>query len=96
MPIDPKAPPRRPCPVCCTPGDVYSDPDAPMVVAGSPNPTNHHCQKTGTWKRGARYGRSEKNLQQNLRAISWKNLRDWPRVARMKADLLGVPVPACN
>ena len=64
-----------------------------MVIEGSPNPANHHCEQTDTWKAGARYGRSEKKLRENLRDVAWADLRGWPVVAQMKSELLGVPIP---
>ena len=76
---------RNVCPVCAY---AYSDPRAPIIAQGSPNPTNHRCDRTGTWRAGARYGLSLERFNQRLATVTDTELQGWPVVARMRHDYL--------
>ena len=70
------------CPVCSH--GVYTDPSAPMAKAGSVNPANHSCVKTGTWKDKLRFGGSVSRLKQRLLDTSDEMLAAWPKVLELK------------
>jgi len=76
---------RHVCPVCAY---AYSDPRAPIIAQGSPNPANHRCDRTGTWRVGARYGLSLERFYQRLATVTEAELQGWPVVARMRHDYL--------
>jgi DNA-directed RNA polymerase subunit RPC12/RpoP len=74
------------CPVCVA---IFSDPTAPIVTIGTPSKSGHRCDRTKSFRLGARYGASDEALDNRLVELNDQALADWPRVLEMKRERLG-------
>jgi len=71
------------CPVCPS---IYADNTAPILTIGSPSAPGHRCDRTGSYRAGARWGRREAAMDKRLEQVTDEELTGWPLVFELKHE----------